>query len=793
MDPTSPSCRHSTPPAAAAAATTTTSPLQAASADRVNQQREPSSFMSSFQRSGTIVPAAGHSRDSSVHDKISQFNTLAVQSKQLERKTTDAALKRAMLGREEAEVEMRRYRDEARALRRQVEEGKERERKVGERLETVMENYGRAKETHAHTQALWEKEIRRARKDTFKSQSVIVKLQEELKAARAAAQAAETALTEEKERAQAKEQEAFAARYEVVGVQEQLEQMQERLKAVEQERDAFKTLAKSEEDLARIAAEGRLPLPKPEAKEDVEREVDNDKLASPAKESPKPRQASLSTTDVKFSESSEAEIEELSLRLQWEKQRADRAEDHVEYLQAECLMRACPCMRSRPRTSILSQSHRRQPSMEIVDPSDHAIIGGKRSMSPQRSTFSPKRSRVDNPKCRSSRRSTIFVPEEGVFRTVSQEEAEAMAAPSIPIVEEEESADTTVELATPITPLTPVETKNNPDAFARTPSLDPPAFAVLSDSRTSLLSLLDAPHQKDEPSARFEIPTMSGMVIQQEFVQEATVVEEVRVPAPSQARRYETPDTALPVPEPERAAREKTPTDGDFEATIVAERGRTRSPEAGALPTTSIPDREYESQVRARERRQPTEASMVEEDRRQSPEPAPRPHTSAARYGAVQTATMTTKVPLREENTDPSLAKRLMALQRTPSHSSSVRSSTSSRGWSAADDDGPSFDVTNPALTPTMTREQALAQIRERRGRARSAMGTNRPVTPGAGARPVTPGGGARPITPGGGAGTGGPAKRPIKQPALGERRDVSAPVGRTAAPLSAARRRVRS
>ena len=77
-------------------------------------------------------------RDSSVHDKINQFNTLAMQSKQLERKTADAALKRAMLGREEAEAEMRRYRDECRALRKQVEEGKERERKVGERLETVM-------------------------------------------------------------------------------------------------------------------------------------------------------------------------------------------------------------------------------------------------------------------------------------------------------------------------------------------------------------------------------------------------------------------------------------------------------------------------------------------------------------------------------------------------------------------------------------------------------------------------------------------------------------------------------
>lgn len=64
--------------------------------------------------------------------------TAAAMTKQLERKTADAALKRAMLGREEAESEMRRFREEARLLRKQIEEGKERERRVGERLETVM-------------------------------------------------------------------------------------------------------------------------------------------------------------------------------------------------------------------------------------------------------------------------------------------------------------------------------------------------------------------------------------------------------------------------------------------------------------------------------------------------------------------------------------------------------------------------------------------------------------------------------------------------------------------------------
>lgn len=106
-------------------------PLQAVTADRVNQQRERESVFSHLR---------GGSRDNSVHDKISQFNNLSVtmQSKQLERKTADAALKRAMLGREEAETELRRYREENKNLRKAIDEGKDRERKVGERLESLM-------------------------------------------------------------------------------------------------------------------------------------------------------------------------------------------------------------------------------------------------------------------------------------------------------------------------------------------------------------------------------------------------------------------------------------------------------------------------------------------------------------------------------------------------------------------------------------------------------------------------------------------------------------------------------
>lgn len=93
-------------------------PLQALTHDRVNQRDSMSS----------------------VHDKISQFNSMSIaaQSRQLERKTADAALKRAMLGREEAEADLKKYRDELKVTRKAVDEGKERERRVGERLETIM-------------------------------------------------------------------------------------------------------------------------------------------------------------------------------------------------------------------------------------------------------------------------------------------------------------------------------------------------------------------------------------------------------------------------------------------------------------------------------------------------------------------------------------------------------------------------------------------------------------------------------------------------------------------------------
>ncbi|KAK8006296.1 hypothetical protein PG991_012593 [Apiospora marii] len=688
-----------------------TAPLQLMSPDRVNQQTSPS--------------RSSHHRDSSIHDKIQQFNSMSQQmssaafSKQLERKTADAALKRAMLGREEAESEMRRYRDEARGLRKYVEEGRERERKVGERLETVMENYGRAKETYAHTQALWEKEIRKARKETFKSQSNIVKLQEELKSTKAAAKSAEEVLQRERERSQAREQEAFEARYQIVGVQEQLEQALERIKVVEQERDAFKTLAKNEE-VARIAAEGRLPLPSPTEAEDEF-------------SSPKKARSSLSAVDIVSSATSEAEIDDLTRLWQWEKQRADRTQDHLEFLQTECQLRCCPCAskssRSSFRGSVTSSARKPRPEpMPIVDAADFVILGQKPKdqerlptptedstvihkvdddepaefhayethEEPERPEEPERLERPEKPtKPRASkepRRSTIFVPSEGIFRTLSQHEIEEMEA----------AKEGTAE------PPAPKESTRDPVYFSRTPSVEPPAFALLGQERkerTSLLSLLNAPRQSDPHSRAMNIPTTPGYAPDSSH-------EESQQPKFEQSAGSSSDHVNLP--EQKRFAEQKR----SSEQKRASQQKRTLEQKRTSEHKRTSDNARLPEMRRSRENARSVEHAQAES----------RLRASATRH---TTTTTTTSVPLREGDKNPREYMNSAMNSREPSR-----------------ERAPSFDRHNPALTPTMTREEALAQIRERRGRARSAA-----------------------------QGAVTPHKQQVS--GVGDRRDVSAPAGR--------------
>lgn len=269
-----------------------------------------------------------------------------------------------------------------------------------------------------------------------------MRVQEELKASRDTTRRYHSDLEQEKERSVKREQEAFAARYQLVGVQEELAQMQEKIKLVEQERDALRMIAKNEE-IARIAAEGRLPLPS---------SSEDDEFASPKK-----ARKSLDLIKITSSAAGEEELDDLRMLLEWEKQRANRAHDRVEFLEAECRLNCC-ASRAAMMTSVPVEQQKSQPI------------------------------RPKNP---------VFIPSEGVFRTVS------------PPPEESPWISPAKKAMTPLFPqennqVTPIMSRQQPipafnEPYARTPSCEPPSAAIIPDANTSLLSLLDAPHSPTRP------------------------------------------------------------------------------------------------------------------------------------------------------------------------------------------------------------------------------------------------------------------------------------------------------
>ncbi|OAA63032.1 hypothetical protein ISF_04908 [Cordyceps fumosorosea ARSEF 2679] len=750
------------------------SPLQTSTPDGVNQRRE--AHMTPFKADGY---------DSPVLEKISQFNNMSGQSRQLERRTNDA-LKRAVLGREEAEMEMKRMREEIEQLHAAVEQGKERERKVGERLETVMDSYGRAKETHAHTQALWEKEIRRARKENFKSQSTIVKLQEELKTARTAAKINEECLEREKERSHTREQEAFTARYQIVGVQEQLDKALERVKVVEQERDAYKTAAKNEE-VARIAAEGRLPLP-------LADEIDE--LASPKKKVQKKRKrdsakdggrVSLSAMDLVGSAATEIEIEELSLQVAWEKHRAERAQEMVEFLQAECQMHSCRGARETREICHATPQNTIEP-VESTTPAERITIAVPDTSEDTTITIdylTKERSSAKSVEPAELAQPVVYEPEPMADVEMTPERQEIQQQSTTPATEERHEVMDEDEPKEELEDDTEMLPEHILSAEYHGPTIEAPAMEELQqlpepapepvEEFESMVEerKLDAENAADEamaPSAdavpelepepfvghqneshhesdgeerRESLPDPESLdehhliiikprkertstifcpkegvfrtVSEQEA--EAAALEERFQPKPVEEEMEDSLDIILPdAMEEARSPRlyARTPSVEPPACAIMSRdcftRDRTslqsllsapHSEVESSIPKTfnipTVEDYESRTEIAVDD---VAEEAVVDEDEyeaRLAPgSPTPTMYSSTSRFKVT-----TTTVPVRDESSQHSSS--FNEKLRTPSASSSA-----------------SFDLTDPALTPTMTREQALAKIRERRGRARS-------------------------------------------------------------------------
>jgi hypothetical protein len=120
-----------------------------------NPHRHPPNKESGFTLGGSpslgdihaLKAAAAHVRGttaqhSDVQGLVKRFEHLDVRDRDAEsaekRKKLEAELRRAQIAREEAEGDARKLREEVRRQKKEIEEGRERERKVGKRLEVVM-------------------------------------------------------------------------------------------------------------------------------------------------------------------------------------------------------------------------------------------------------------------------------------------------------------------------------------------------------------------------------------------------------------------------------------------------------------------------------------------------------------------------------------------------------------------------------------------------------------------------------------------------------------------------------
>ncbi|ERF70816.1 hypothetical protein EPUS_02338 [Endocarpon pusillum Z07020] len=343
-------------------------PLQQVSPDRINQQRIPASPSLPNQLSNVEAKAPGQSID--VQSKVAFLNSLNQNTSPSRQQgnSTHAALQRALLGREEAENALR-------SSNTQLAEAEARQRKISERLESLMEELQAVKERQAHERQVFEKEVRKARKDAFRAGSALVKMQEDLKESRVEVKSLRAETQHEKFEKEKSKQEAFERAYALAGVLEEVEVLREKMRAMEaareteileqqsnkaQQEDQHHRLAemRQQEDEAHAGhlLEDRSMQEMEEIDHTVQPRQNRFERTLPAGshptepgtdlaiESPKVRRKQLSE-ELQQDETTHMQ-EQLLLadaELQWEKKLRIQAEEMVHFLQMECQFKICAC------------------------------------------------------------------------------------------------------------------------------------------------------------------------------------------------------------------------------------------------------------------------------------------------------------------------------------------------------------------------------------------------------------------------------------------------------------------
>lgn len=204
----------------------------------------------------------------------------------------------------------------------------------------LQDELAATKEAHESNTAICEKEVRKARTEAFKTSSALVKLQEELKNTRKNLRATQQDREQERQEALKKEQDYLQMEYQLVPLQQELTKLERHLKVAQEETLALKASLKDEE-LARIAAEGRIPLPLPQ---DLADEFESPKKQSPIKLAASP--LSDDKENLRSAPKRTAENRRMIEELEREKMRREHAEELADFLQMECNFRCCGCKRA---------------------------------------------------------------------------------------------------------------------------------------------------------------------------------------------------------------------------------------------------------------------------------------------------------------------------------------------------------------------------------------------------------------------------------------------------------------
>jgi hypothetical protein len=364
-------------------------PLYALSPERMNQRHLAQSPSLPNHLSS---PDRKHHRNSSdVRSKVEFLNSLSGQNPpssptRQHAASTNAALQRAVLGREEAEAQLS-------LISAQLAESQSREHRIAERLESLMEELQNAKERQVHERQVFEKEVRKARKEAFKAGSATVKAQEELKEARQELKTAKAEAQHNQDEKEKARQEAFERAYALAGLMEEMEVVREKLKSAEKEKDtalvqlqanvAPKTSATAKSD-AQVQTEPMASEARPNSSGNDSRPASRTEArARPESRSGRSEQLlptgpTTSGPLIKWGLSvlpQEEEVgEEESLKthsskdlhnrlndlkgeLRWEKTQRQRADETIHMLQMECQFNACACRMAEARGEMFVHDH----------------------------------------------------------------------------------------------------------------------------------------------------------------------------------------------------------------------------------------------------------------------------------------------------------------------------------------------------------------------------------------------------------------------------------------------------